>query len=450
MNLGRNKSNISNRWLSIAALVCLISAGTAVAEPDLSHPLTVDECVEIALEGNRSINQSRTSVDQAKGGTKTNLNCFLPNLSAQTSWSKSGGEQNDWRGLSEDEAHSSNLSWQIQQPILDLSGIWSWRSSKASQYASEYDLANTIKTTEHEVRSQFFSTLASIKFTEVETNAVEVANEQLRRAETLFRLGSVARSDVLQAKVNLAQAEYSLINRRNEVRISYSRLAIYMGVDPRLDFTISEDVDIPQTDPEGDINEFIDYAFSNRIDLAAARARLHAAELSATSAMFSWMPYVNSSYGRSYNSRTNDAQTQQEIDLGIDETTSSENWSLSVRASLTIFDGMARQGRQQTATAQKRSRQIALSDSEDDAALDVKDSYLSMHKERESLRSAQSSVSLSEENLRLQQALYESGAGTLLEWDNARLDLRRAQGSLIQASLNLKLSHIRFERALGN
>ena len=371
-------------------------------------------------------------------------------MSASTSWSKSGGEQTLGDQTFEDEAHSSNLSWQIQQPILNLSGIWSWRSSRASQHASEYDLENTILTTEQEVRSQFFGTLASIKFAEVEENAVDVAKEQLRRAETLFRLGSVARSDVLQAKVNLAESEHALINRHNEVRVSYSRLAIYMGLDPRLDFTISEVVDIPESDPDGDIGEYIDFALANRADLSAARARLHAAELSNTSQLFSWIPYVSTSYGESYNRRTNDALSDAQILAGAEETTTSDNWSLSLRASLTLFDGLARQGRQQTATAQKRSRQIALSDSENDAALEVKDSFLSILKERESLRSAQSSVSLSRENLRLQQALYESGAGTLLEWDNARLDLRRAQSSLIQASLNLKISHVRFEKSLGN
>ena len=39
--------------------------------------------------------------------------------------------------------------------------------------------------------------------------------------------------------------------------------------------------------------------------------------------------------------------------------------------------------------------------------------------------------------------------GTLLEWDNARLDLRRAEVSLIQAQINLLLAHVRFRKAIG-
>ena len=83
------------------------------------------------------------------------------------------------------------------------------------------------------------------------------------------------------------------------------------------------------------------------------------------------------------------------------------------------------------------------------AALEVKDAFLSIAKNRESLRAAREGVQLAAESLRLQQALYESGAGTLLEWDNARLGLRRAQVSLIQAEISLLLSHLRFHTAIG-
>ena len=86
---------------------------------------------------------------------------------------------------------------------------------------------------------------------------------------------------------------------------------------------------------------------------------------------------------------------------------------------------------------------------EKEIALEVRDAYLSVANEWENLKAAESSVALNEENLRLQQALYESGAGTLLEWDNARLDMRRAEVSLIQAQINLLLAHVRFRKAVG-
>ncbi len=122
---------------------------------------------------------------------------------------------------------------------------------------------------------------------------------------------------------------------------------------------------------------------------------------------------------------------------------------MGVGLNMTFFDGLSREGRLQTATGSRRAQQESLDQLTQTAALEVKDAFLSIAKERESLRAAREGVQLAAESLRLQQALYESGAGTLLEWDDARLGLRRARVSRIQAEISLLLSHLRFHTAVG-
>ncbi len=439
------------RSAALSGFVCVISLffahSGALADPDPTQILTVDDCVAIALEGNTSIGQAEADVDQAKGAVKQNMAGVLPNFSLNYNVQKSGYERTGDTPVGGSITTSGTefnrrFGYNISQPLLNLPNLYNWRSSSQQQAASVFELENTHNTVRGTIRTQFYDCLASIKLAEVESKAVEVANEQLRRAETLFRLGSVARSDVLQAKVNLAESEMNEINRRNVVRVAHSRLAMTMGLDPRQDIQIDEDLSIPANDPDGILEDYITQAISNRPDLSAAQSRLRAAELSERASKLGWLPTVDFGYNGSKSHSGNDWGAP-------DAYSTSTSWGFGLTARLNIFDGFGREGRIQTATATKRSRREICAAAERDVILEIKDAFLSIRKERESLQSAESSVSLSEENLRLQQALYESGAGTLLEWDNARLDLRRAQVSLIQAQINLILAHTRFEIALG-
>ncbi|MCK4303655.1 MAG: TolC family protein [Candidatus Eisenbacteria sp.] len=431
-------------FLSVAIL------GTAAwAGPDSSEPLSVDECVRLALENNHSLATAEATLDRSSGSAKAAMRAILPNLRGNASWRQDnyreakGGRVVD--GVlygGSDVFYNARISVRLTESLLDMEGLTNWRSRKADFGAARWDVNATREDVEVSTREQFYACLAAIKLAEVEENAIVVGAEQLRRAETLFRLGSVARSDVLQAQVNLAESEMNAINRRNAVRVEHSRLALVMGLDPRVDLQIDTTLLIPSDDPGGDVESWISQALMNRPELVAARTRLRSAELAESATKLGRLPTigVEGSWSRSATSR---------VDSYLRDVTAENNWTVGVGVSLTLFDGLSREGQIQSAVAEKRARQVALDRQEKETSLQVKDSFLSIRKERESLRAAQTSVRLAEENLRLQQALYDTGAGTLLEWDNARLDLRRARVFLVQAQINLVISHIRFQKAAG-
>jgi len=58
-------------------------------------------------------------------------------------------------------------------------------------------------------------------------------------------------------------------------------------------------------------------------------------------------------------------------------------------------------------------------------------------------------VTFAEESVRLQRALYENGGGTLLEWNNAQVELTRARVAVVEAEVQLRLAQAQLERALG-
>jgi outer membrane protein TolC len=65
------------------------------------------------------------------------------------------------------------------------------------------------------------------------------------------------------------------------------------------------------------------------------------------------------------------------------------------------------------------------------------------------MTAAEEAVALAEENFKLQQALYQNGAGTILELNNAQVDRTKAKNALVEATISLHLANAQLDRALG-
>jgi outer membrane protein len=434
-------------WLCWAALAAAQPAGDAGL--GVTGPLSVEQCVQIALERSDLIGQAEGREDVARGGYWAAYSGILPSVTADGGWQKA---RQAVAGLLTDEGDATWGGVTVRGSLINVPA-WRTLGAQGRAYAAaREDLRDAQGAIEVAAREQFYASVASLKLAEVEERALALAKEQLRRSETLFRLGSVARSDVLQAQVSLAEAELVAIQRRNAVAIEHGRLAVVMGLDPRTELEVDSSLVVPESDPQGDLDSWVAQALGRRPDVAAAQARLRAAELAQSAARWLRLPTLGAQASWAQTKRAGDQEALSYL-TGEWETSpydyTSEDWSVAVAANLNLFTGLQTEGEIERTKGQVLESRELLERLEKDAALEVRNSDVAIRDARESLNVARTSVSLAEESLRLQQALYESGAGTLLDWDDARLKLRRAELSRIQAEIGLLLSHARFRRALG-
>lgn len=436
------------RALALTGLLAVAAAGAAGAQEGArlpAGPLTVEDCVRIARERSDLIGQAEGRLQSARGARLRGYQSVLPTITADAGWRS---EYVDYFGLA-GEQYSISRGIGVSQSIFDLPSLLQWQAQGHGVTGAEQGLVGTRAEVDLAARQQFYTCVAALKLSEVEEKAVSVAQEQLRRSETLFRLGSVARSDVLQARVNLADAEQLAMQRRNAVGVEHARLALVIGLDPRTALSVDSTLAVPETDPQGPLDGWVTQGLDRRPDLRAARASLSAAELAEKAARWQRLPSIGArgSWGLVETRRLRDNLPG--YDQPADERSDYSSWSVSVGVSLDLFSGLRIEGDIQNAVGARRQQRESLERLEKEAALEVRNAFNGIHEQRESLRAARVSVSLAEENLRLQQALYESGAGTLLEWDNARLGLRRARVTLIQAEIALLIAHARFHQAIG-
>ena len=97
--------------LSLALLVPALAGAQ-----DLSHPWSLQECLEWALDHNLNVKQSELNVAQREIQLNTSKNAYLPNVSGSANESVNFG-----RGLTEDNTYTTgatttNTSFSIGAP----------------------------------------------------------------------------------------------------------------------------------------------------------------------------------------------------------------------------------------------------------------------------------------------------------------------------------------------
>ncbi len=436
----------------VAVAVVIGSSAVFAADesgPDLSRPLSLAQLEELALSRNLSIAQALSSEQISRGARLGAWSALLPSLRAslqfnQTSYNYSAGrvDPNTGRDLLEEGTDDEyGLSLNGGMSLVDLPSWYAARSAGKSLAAAGAGAEDARSQILLQTRTQYYALARSEELARVARESVELRQEQLRRAESLFELGSVAKSDVLQAQVNLATAERDRIATANRVEQVRAFLAVLLAVPVESRIEIEPPapvVEIPALPAEG---ELIRRAQEERDDVRQARHALEAARLTARARKFEHLPSLAAGY--SY-SKQQDAVADVFKDSKRDA-----RWGYSVGLSMNVFDGLAAEAGAQRATAEARLREEQLRAAELQAALAVREALLAIKDASEALVSSREGVRLAEESVRLQKALYESGGGTLLEWNNAQVELTRARVAIVEAESDLRVAEAQLERAAG-
>lgn len=418
-------------------LLALFACGAAgAAEVPTDRPLTVDECVRIALERSPSVGVARAQVQSAEGQRMSSWAGVLPRISAGAA---TGRNQNN-RGLRRDVEYTRQVGDSTYVQIVPLVPIpsysttsysydvtasanvldWSaWRRISASGSAVAGAEAGEEAAREgvaYAVKRQYYEYLRAIKLAQVARDAEDLSRKQHERTQALFDLGSVTRGDVLSARVTVAQDELARISAENRVAVERARLAKEMGISVSSPLEIVEEFGPPEA---GVDESAAGRALSLRGDVRQERYQLEGARASLSAARAGYLPSLGVQWGYQWNDNE-----RPDLFGSFDYNT---RWSVYLSLDVPIFDGLQTRGSVTQSKAAVRSRERTLRGTELQAALEIEESRLAIDQAEKQVASATEGVALAEENHRLRQQMYEVGAATLLEVQAAQVDLTRAR-----------------------
>lgn len=281
----------------------------------------------------------------------------------------------------------------------------------------------------------YYNLLASRSVRQLAEETVRQRDYQLRMARARHDAGVVAKSDVLRAETEKADADLNLVRARNAVEVAQGRLATAMGVSVSTGFQIAQ---LPESHHEqqlDDMQALLQEAARKRPELKTALAQVRTQEAAVRLAESRYWPAVAVDTGLGWIGRSFPPDQRQ--------------WSIGAALDLPLFTGFDRNYQLHASKADLdralAARRIVLQGVE----LEVWTAYWQTIEANQAIKAAERFVASAEESARVAEGEYKNGTGSIIGLIDAQTARTAAKDRLIQARLDWRTAMARFERAVG-
>jgi len=401
--------------------------------------LSVDDAIAIALETQPNIKARISDYIAAAFRVDQALSALFPQITGQWTAARdqnvAGGTLTTGTVLPKTVTTWTTASIarvQLSQILFDFGK--NFASTEAARKVADSALEDTElqrQLVTQTVKESYTNINFAVRLIQVNQQAVERAELNLRSARGFFEVGTRPKSDVARAEVDVANARVDLIRARNAERLARVALATAMGLPATTELQIQDNlVYQPVTI---DRTRLAEEALRLRPEYRAARLSAEANEARLRRAQRDFFPDVTG--GGFY---------------GAARTDMNEIWELNLSLNWTLFDGGNRIARYREARANLDAALQRVKASELDISREVEQSVNNVIEADERIQAGQVAVVSAQENFRLAQGRFDAGVGTILELTDAQLALTQAQNTEAQALADYRIALARLDRAVGH
>ena len=419
--------------LVLGGLLTLGAAPTAFAYDTVD--LGLEDAIQMAFETNRSLKQSIANVDAARWNLSTARRQQGPTLTWQGTANRIGGAtyDNPLSGYG-DYLYGNTLQSGYS---LDTTGKLKHnrRSAGYGLNAADLTLENTKQAVKLQTTQAYYQLLEYRNLIEVNQEAVDTLQEHLNNVNAQYRVGTVAKSDVLASEVQLANSQQSLVNAQNNYDVAMATLNNIIGLPS--DTLLNVKDSLQYTPYDLNLDDCTVYALDNRPDGIVADYEVEQAKESVEMAKAGYRPDVSAALVKNI---------QDEHEFGHDQ---AETWTAGFTASWNIFDNGVTQSSIETAKAALRAKEEAAAASKEQIQLDVRQQYLSLLAAEKNIHTTSKAVEQAEEDYKIAQVRYSAGVDTNLAVMDAQEKLTSARTNYYTALYNYNTSKAALDKAMG-
>jgi outer membrane protein len=388
---------------------------TAAGRAQVSTTMTLAQAQEIALREHPHIASAALSAQASASVVKEARSAYYPTVSGNVTGV--GAEPN--ATLSSGAVQTSSLYNRVASGVVANQLIADFgrtsqlvASARLRDQAQNQNIAFARAQVLLEVRRAYYDALSSEAVLKVAQATVDLRRLTLRQVNALAQSSLRSTLDVSFAQVNVSEAELALVRARNDARASHARLSAALGYQQDRPFTLADEP-LPEALP-AESGALIAEALQDRPDLQRVRlnqdslVRLADAEKRLRNPTIVAAALAGVAPGR---------------DDKIRETYS----AAGVNINIPVFNGGLFSARR----AEAESRAAAAAKDVDDLIVqvsrDVQLAWLDANDAFERLDVTARLVTQANESLRLAQARYDSGLGSIVELNQAELNQTSAQ-----------------------
>ena len=432
--------DMTKRAVRLAAAICLAAACASV---EAAVPLTLSESVDMALKRDESIDAAAAGRDTAKWQLSAARRASGFNIGWKSSATTIGGanylqaRRYYHLGLTDDPyeySYSNALSAEF--PLYTGGRIENTiEARRHGLSAADLTLENTKQTVKYQTTEAYYNVLQRKNLVKVAESAVRMSSEQLRLIEAQFSEGAVARSDVLQMQVQLANYRQNFVNAEGALAVAKKTLLAYVGL-PR-------DAEIEATDAFSyepfsmTLPECEAFALENRPDAAAAVYTVKSAEAQKDAAKAGYRPSLSAVASTNIGGKDPFRRNR------------SDAWEAGISLSWNIFDNMVTSA---NVNAAKSTAERAQAEAElliRNVRLQTESAYIKMKAAEENIQAAAEAVGQAEKRYMIAEVRYQEGVDILLAVTDAQDKLTQARTNYYTALYEYNLNKAALAKAMG-
>lgn len=414
-----------------------------------SKPLTLAECVRIALQHNPAVLAEQWDVRAAADDRRLTAAQRLPNLNLKGVYNHAldplrlvPASYNGEKGVFSRDLSSADLV--LSLPLFTGGRLTNQvRATELIEQATGHGLARTEEEVVFNVSSVFYSMLQQHKVIQAFKFSREVLEKHLDRVQDLIAAEKAAKIDRMRTEVRIANLEEELLKERNRLAVLKRVLVNLLGMEAQVeDIEIQGDLTLPVDHPEE--GAAVAGALKRRPDYLALAARVEAQEKQWRAAQGERLPQLSlqASYGGRWAANVTDDAP------GTDPSEAVGRIGLQLEIPVYRGGGLlarVRRERNRLEAARERLRKLQLQ-----VALDIQSAALDVSSARKRIQTQKTNVDKATEALRIETEKDALGKGSIVEVLDAQGDLLTAQTSYYRARADYHIAVAKFHLAMGD
>ncbi|WP_445635392.1 Transporter [Nostoc sp. DSM 114161] len=391
-------------------------------------PISLTQALELARRNNRDLQIAILGLERSRSALRESQAALFPTLGLNGNLTNSG---NGFRSTSSQASTSFNGSAQLNYDLYTSGNRQATiRAAEEQLRLDELNVESTSLEIQLNVTTEYYDLQQADEEVRINQSAVNNAEASLRDTQARENAGVGTGFDVLQAQVNLANAQQELTNAISQQQIARRQLVTVLSLAQSVNITASDPVQIAGL-WQPTLEETIIQAFQNRPELQQQLAQRNIYEQQRRQALSQLGPQL--SLAGSYNL----------LDRYNDGVSITDGYSVGLQASLNLFDGGAAKARADQSKANIAIAENQFASQRDQIRFDVEQYYSQLQSNLNNVQTSSVALNQATQALDLARLRFQAGVGTQTEVIAAENDLTRAQGNRVTAILD-------YNRALAN
>lgn len=413
-------------------LILLIAIAAMFVQGKAQEKWSLQKCIDYALENNIIIQQQKLNTEYQENQLSQSKYNKLPNLGASMGQGVSFGRSETLEGTY-DNYTTATTNARVSSNVLIWKGNVMNNTVKQNEFSWKASLENLEKAKDDvtlNIASAYLDILFAQELIKVAESQVEQTQKQIERSQKLVDAGKIAEGALLEVQAQLAREQLDVVNRKNNLQISYLNLAQLLELEDYTGFEIVVP-EIPELRAQMSLmasNTVYKKAVEVRPEIKSAEYQLKSSEVQLDVAQGNKLPTLSA-----YASVSNNYYASENAPSFNDQVSKNLNEYVGLNLDIPVFSKFENRTNIANSKLQIKNSELELESAKKQLRKQIEQVYTNALAAMERYNANKVAVQSMEESFRYIEEKFNVGRVNSVEYNDAKTKLAIAESDLIQA-----------------